>query len=102
MPCARAVNTYPDDSVLRRALAERHAVEEEQVAPGHGAGELLHAAFVAIAAGGRVAIAWPGWSPLPSLVHEAGAAPVPVPLTDWRRPGHRGAGRRSSRTPARS
>ncbi len=77
-----AVNTYPDDSVLRRALAERHAVEEEQVAPGHGAGELLHAAFVAIAAGGRVAIAWPGWSPLPSLVHEAGAAPVPVPLTD--------------------
>ena len=78
----RAVNAYPDDSVLRRALADRHAVEEEQVAPGHGAGELLHAAFVAIAAGGRVAIAWPGWSPLPGLVHEAGAAPVPVPLTD--------------------
>jgi histidinol-phosphate aminotransferase len=77
-----AVNAYPDDSVLRRALAERHSVEEEQVAPGHGAGELLHAAFGAIAAGGRVAIAWPGWSPLPGLVHEAGAAPVPVPLTD--------------------
>jgi histidinol-phosphate aminotransferase len=78
----RAINAYPDDSVLRRALAERHAVDEEQVAPGHGAGELLHAAFRAIAAGGRVAIAWPGWSPLPGLVHEAGAAPVPVPLTD--------------------
>ena len=58
------------------------ASSEDQVAPGHGAGELLHAAFVAIAAGGRVAIAWPGWSPLPGLVHEAGAAPVPVPLTD--------------------
>ena len=78
----RAINAYPDDGVLRRALAERHGVEEEQVAPGHGAGELLHAAFRAIAAGGRVAIAWPGWSPLPGLVHEAGAAPVPVPLTD--------------------
>jgi histidinol-phosphate aminotransferase len=78
----RAVNAYPDDAVLRRALAERHAVDDEHVAPGHGAGELLHAAFGAIAAGGRVAIAWPGWSPLPGLVHEAGAAPVPVPLTD--------------------
>jgi histidinol-phosphate/aromatic aminotransferase/cobyric acid decarboxylase-like protein len=78
----RAVNAYPDDSVLRRVLAERHGVGEEQVAPGHGAGELLHAAFRAIAAGGRVAIAWPGWSPLPGIVHEAGAAPLPVPLTD--------------------
>jgi histidinol-phosphate/aromatic aminotransferase/cobyric acid decarboxylase-like protein len=29
-----------------------------------------------------VAVAWPGWSPLPGLVHEAGAAPLPVPLTD--------------------
>jgi histidinol-phosphate aminotransferase len=78
----RAVNAYPDDTVLRRALAGRHGVEEEQVAPGHGAGELLHAAFRAIAAGGRVAIAWPGWSPLPGIVHEAGAAPLPVLLTD--------------------
>jgi histidinol-phosphate/aromatic aminotransferase/cobyric acid decarboxylase-like protein len=78
----RAVNAYPDEDVLRRALAGRHGVEEQQVAPGHGAGELLHAAFGAIAAGGRVAIAWPGWSPLPGLVHEAGAAPLPVPLTD--------------------
>ena len=77
----RAVNAYPDDGALRRALAERHGVDEDQVAPGHGAGELLHAAFRAIAAGGRVAIAWPGWSPLPGIVHEAGAAPVPVPLT---------------------
>jgi histidinol-phosphate aminotransferase len=27
-----------------------------------------------------VAIAWPGWGPLPKLVHEAGGSPVPVPL----------------------
>jgi histidinol-phosphate aminotransferase len=77
----RAVNTYPDDAPLRRALAARHGVDDDQVAPGHGAGELLHAAFRAIAAGGRVAIAWPGWSPLPQLVHEAGGTPLPVPLT---------------------
>ena len=68
----RAVNAYPDDGALRGALAERHGVDADQVAPGHGAGELLHAAFRAIAAGGRVAIAWPGWSPLPGIVHEAG------------------------------
>jgi histidinol-phosphate aminotransferase len=77
----RAVNAYPDDTVLREALAERHGVSADRVAPGHGAGELLHAAFGAIGAGGRVAIAWPGWSPLPGLVHEAGGTPVPVPLT---------------------
>lgn len=74
----RAVNAYPDDDALRAALAKRHGVGVEQVAPGHGAGELLHATFGAIAAGGRVAIAWPGWSPLPGIVHEAGGTPVPL------------------------
>jgi histidinol-phosphate aminotransferase len=76
----RAVNHYPDDGPLREALAERHGVSTDRVAPGHGAGELMHAAFGAFGAGGQVAIAWPGWSPLPGLVHEAGGAPVPVPL----------------------
>jgi histidinol-phosphate/aromatic aminotransferase/cobyric acid decarboxylase-like protein len=76
----RAVNTYPDDTPLREALARRHGVEPSQVAPGHGAGELLHAAFRVIAPGSDVAIAWPGWGPLPRLVHEAGGTPVPVPL----------------------
>ncbi len=78
----RAVNAYPDDGPLRDALAARHGVSPDQVAPGHGAGELLHAAFRAIGegGGGRVAIAWPGWGPLPRLVHEAGGVPMPVPL----------------------
>ena len=76
----RSVNRYPDDAPLRAALAERDGVSADQVAPGHGAGELLHAAFRAIG-GGQVAIAWPGWGPLPRLVHEAGGAPTPVPLT---------------------
>jgi histidinol-phosphate aminotransferase len=78
----RAVNTYPDDRELREALAARHGIGAEQVAPGHGAGELLHAAFRAIAPGGRVAIAWPGWSPLPRLVHEAGGTPLPIAYED--------------------
>src|SRR5918992_1320297 len=79
----RSVNRYPDDGALREALAARHGVTPDQVAPGHGAGELLHAAFRAIgAAGGQVAIAWPGWGPLPRLVHEAGGVPVPGPPRD--------------------
>jgi histidinol-phosphate aminotransferase len=78
----RAVNTYPDDTPLREAIAARHGVEVDQVAPGHGAGELLHAAFRAIGASGQVAIAWPGWGPLPRVVHEAGGVPVPVPLSE--------------------
>jgi histidinol-phosphate aminotransferase len=77
----RAVNAYPDDVPLREAIAARHGLTVDHVAPGHGAGELLHAAFRAIGGGGRVAIAWPGWGPLPRLVHEAGGVPVPVPLT---------------------
>jgi histidinol-phosphate aminotransferase len=75
----RAVHRYPDDTPLREALARRHGLDASQVAPGHGAGELLHAAFRAIAPDGEVAIAWPGWGPLPELVHEAGGTPVPVP-----------------------
>ena len=77
----RAVNAYPDAAPLREALAARHRVEPAQVAPGHGAGELLRAVFGAVAAGGEVAVAWPAWGPLPRLVHDAGGVPVPVPLT---------------------
>ena len=77
----RSVNAYPDDGPLRDALAAHHGVVPDQVAPGHGAGELLHAAFRAIGTGGQVAVAWPAWGPLPRLVHEAGGIPVPVPLT---------------------
>jgi len=82
----RAVNAYPDAGAeaLTAALAARHGVEPAQVVAGHGAGELLRAALQALLAGagtsGEVAIAWPGWGPLPRLVHEAGGRPVPVPL----------------------
>jgi histidinol-phosphate aminotransferase len=82
----RAVNAYPEagGDALAEALAARHGVEPAQVVPGHGAGELLRAACQALLAGagsaGEVAIAWPGWGPLPRLVHEAGGRPAPVPL----------------------
>jgi histidinol-phosphate/aromatic aminotransferase/cobyric acid decarboxylase-like protein len=73
----RSVNAYPDPAPLREAIAARHGVAVERVAAGHGAGELLRAAFRAFA-GGEVAIAWPGWGHLPRLVDEGGGTPVPV------------------------
>jgi histidinol-phosphate/aromatic aminotransferase/cobyric acid decarboxylase-like protein len=76
----RALNTYPDPGVLPAAVATARGLRTEQVAAGHGASELLRSALGAIAAGGEVAVAWPGWGPLPRLVHEAGGTPVPVPL----------------------
>ncbi len=82
----RAVNAYPEagGDALAEALAARHGVEPAQVVPGHGASELLRAACQALLAdarsAGEIAIAWPGWGPLPRLVHEAGGRPVPVPL----------------------
>jgi histidinol-phosphate aminotransferase len=83
----RAVNAYPDPAAgaLAEALAARHGAEPAQVVAGHGAGELLRSALQALLAGSEpdppeVAMAWPGWGPLPRLVHEAGGRPVPVPL----------------------
>ena len=73
----RAVNTYPDDSALRAAIAASHDISPSRVMIGHGAGELLRAALRAVAAR-EVEVMWPGWGLLPSLVTEAGATPVPV------------------------
>jgi histidinol-phosphate aminotransferase len=78
----RALNAYPDVSAgpLRSALAERHGVAVEQVAVGHGAGELLRGACAALLSpGDDVLVAWPGWQPLPGLVEAAGGRAAPVP-----------------------
>ena len=73
----RAVNAYPDPGALHEAIAARHGVEREHVVAGHGAGELLRAAFRPLR-GAEVAVAWPGWGYLPRLLNEAGASPVAV------------------------
>ncbi|HEX6023038.1 MAG TPA: hypothetical protein VFZ00_13645, partial [Solirubrobacter sp.] len=75
----RAVNDYPDPGPLRAAIAAAHDIDPARVVIGHGAGELLRAALRAVGAR-EVAVAWPGWGPLPGLVSEAGATPVPVAL----------------------
>jgi histidinol-phosphate/aromatic aminotransferase/cobyric acid decarboxylase-like protein len=78
----RAVNAYADPRPLREAIAAAHAVDPARVVVGHGAGELLRAALHALAAGGHVRVAWPGWAPLPRLVREAGGRPLPVRAGD--------------------
>jgi histidinol-phosphate/aromatic aminotransferase/cobyric acid decarboxylase-like protein len=81
----RAVNAYPDPTAapLRAALARAHGVAPERVVVGHGAGELLRSALRGFARGGEVVVAWPGWGPLPRLVEEAGATPVPADPRDF-------------------
>ena len=78
----RAVNSYSDDTPVREAIAAAHSVPIERVSVGHGAGELLRLALHRVARRGEVAVAWPGWGPLPELVREAGARPVAVSLED--------------------
>jgi histidinol-phosphate aminotransferase len=78
----RALNAYPDGAPVREAITARHGFPTDRVVAGAGAGELLRAAVATIARGGEVAVAWPGWGPLPRLVHEAGGRPGPVALAD--------------------
>ena len=91
----RAVNAYPDRSAtaLREALAARHGVALEQVAVGHGAGELLRARAGAAAA--RCSSAGPGWQPLPGLVEAAGGRARAGPARAGRDP-------RARRAPGRA
>ena len=77
-----ALNAYPDASAtaVREALAERHGLAPDQVALGHGAGELLRAACSALLRdGGDALVGWPGWQPLPELIEAAGGRALPVP-----------------------
>ena len=72
----RALNAYADAAPAREAVAARFGLAPEQVALGHGAGELLRALLPAT---GDVHVGWPGWQPLPDLVTAAGGHAVPVP-----------------------
>lgn len=73
----RSLNLYPQDAA-RAAVAARHGLPEEQVALGHGAGQLIQAAVRSLAAGGEVVVPWPAWSALPALILRSAAKPVPV------------------------
>lgn len=73
----RAVNEYADAGPLRAAIARDHGIDPARVVVGHGAGELIRAALQETATE-EVAVVWPGWQRLPSLVEQVGARAVPV------------------------
>jgi histidinol-phosphate aminotransferase len=75
------VNGYPDRHAaqVRKALAERHGVEPEQIAVGNGAAELLQAAALALLAEGEELVTpWPSYPLYPLMAARAGARPVAV------------------------
>jgi histidinol-phosphate aminotransferase len=81
------VNGYPDRhaEVVRRALAERHAVEPEQVVVGNGAAELLQqAALLLLGVGDELVTPWPSYALYPLMAQRAGGRPVPVDLAGGR------------------
>lgn len=92
----RAVNVYADPQPLRAAVAAGHGVADARVVVGHGAGELLRAALHALARGGGVRVAWPGWGPLPGWP----ARPAPARSRSIRRRCSRRAAAGATRRPA--
>jgi histidinol-phosphate aminotransferase len=84
---ARALNRYPDGGAyrLRTALAERHGVRFEEVAPGAGADGVVDCVAQALLDPGDEIVC--GWPSFPSYVIDArklGAVPRTVPLRDHR------------------
>ncbi len=81
------VNNYPDRhaSRIRKLLAERHAVEPEQIVVGNGAAELLQTtALVLLSPGDELVTPWPSYPLYPLMAQRAGARPVAVDLQGGR------------------
>jgi histidinol-phosphate aminotransferase len=84
---ARELNRYPDGGAyrLRTALAERHGVRFEEVAPGAGADGVVDCVAQALLDPGNEVVC--GWPSFPSYVigaRKLGAVPRTVPLRDHR------------------
>jgi histidinol-phosphate aminotransferase len=84
---APQLNRYPDGGAfrLRTALAERHGVRFEEVAPGAGADGVVDCVTQALLDPGDEIVC--GWPSFPSYVIDArklGAVPRTVPLRDQR------------------
>jgi histidinol-phosphate aminotransferase len=77
------IHRYPDGASfeLRRKLADRLAVEEEQLVFGAGADEILELlAKVLLGPGDECVFAWPSFAMYPIVVQGMGARSVQVPL----------------------
>lgn len=84
---AGELNRYPDGGFyrLRHALAERHGVGPENIAPAAGAdGVILYLSLACLDPGDEIVCGWPSF---PSYVLDAlkvGAVPVRIPLAGHR------------------
>ena len=79
------LQTYadPEAGVPRRALAERHDLDPEQVAVGNGAAELLAGAAQALLdSGDELLTPWPSYPVFPELARRADADVVMAPLAE--------------------
>ena len=84
---ARELNRYPDGGAyrLRSALAERHDVRFEEVAPGSGADGVVDCLSQALLdPGDEIVCGWPSFSSYPIAARKMGAEPRLVPLRDHR------------------
>src|SRR4051812_21508924 len=84
---AAETNRYPDNGavVLTAALAQRYAVDPEQIATGGGAGTLGQELAQAYPEPGTsIAFAWRSFEMYPLLAQVAGARAVQVPLVPGR------------------
>lgn len=82
---AGSFNRYPDASAsrLRRALADRHGVELENVHVGAGSVAIIAQLLSAtVEPGDEVIFPWPSFEGYPLLCTVAGARLVPTPLTE--------------------
>jgi histidinol-phosphate aminotransferase len=78
---------YPDRHAerVRLLLAERHAVDAEQIVVGNGAAELLQAAARALLGpGDELVTPWPSYPLFPLMASRVGARPVAVDLAAGR------------------
>jgi histidinol-phosphate aminotransferase len=79
------VNRYPDGKSyhLRHGLAERLAVDPEQLVFGSGSDEILELlAKTFLGPGDEVVFPWPSFAMYPIVTQGMGATPVAVPLGD--------------------
>ena len=89
------IHRYPDGASfeLRRKLADRLAVEAEQLVFGAGADEILELlAKVLLGPGDECVFAWPSFAMYPIVVKGMGAQAVQVPLDGELRPRPAGDG----------
>jgi len=83
--CVAGVHRYPDGGsfALKKALADKFELTEQQVVLGAGSDEILELlAKCFLGEGDEVIFAWPSFAMYPIVAKGVGATPVAIPLTE--------------------